>query len=327
MPSAIDRAEQAAAKDLARLGSPDELERLALEPEDVERPASGSRPACVLRDDRGRRYFFKSAPRDLVAAEILAYDVRHLGGRAAIATAARAIELPGLGLVSGMLQPFVPHAGERLPGDPRAWTELQREVMLREHPWEWLLANLDTHVDQYVLFGPDRVPLDVDWDHALLDLHIETLDRFTKRSPAIVPIRNALYDAYARGDVALGFEGMRRQLRQIARLDDRKLRASLEAWAERAGVAGPEKRDTIARFFRRKRTMSRTFRAFVRGLRRERLLRRLPSQPLPFAERVWTAARDGWQRLIIDEAHDRIVVPWLRAYRRVLEVKATLRRD
>jgi hypothetical protein len=181
-------------------------------------------------------------------------------------------------------------------------------------------------VDQYVLFGPERVPLDVDWDHALLDLHIETLDRFTKRSPAIIPIRNALYDAYARGDVGLSFEGMRRELRHIARLDDRKLRAALEAWAARAGADGTRRRETLARFFRRKRAIGQTFRRFVRGLRRERLLRRLPSQPLPLGQRLWTSARDTWQRLIIDEAHDRLIVPWLRAYRRILETRDALRR-
>jgi hypothetical protein len=278
----------------------------------------------VVRDKGGNKYFFKSAPPEQVAAEILAYEVRILGRRPALATAARSLTLPGLGTVSGMLQPFIPHAGERLPNDPTKWTLIQREVMLREHPWEWLLANLDTHVDQYILFGPHDVPLDVDWDHALLDLDIDTLDRFTKRSPAIVPIRNALYDAYARGDVTVSFDGMRRQLRHIARLHDRPLRDALERWAALAAVDADRKRDVMDRFFRRKRRIGDTFRTFMRGLRRERLVRRLPSQPLSGVERLQIEAQDAWQRLVIDLVHDRVVVPWLRVYRRALEARDAL---
>jgi hypothetical protein len=318
---AIDRAEAAARDALLRLGTPEALRSVEVEPDETERPASGSRPAAIVRDRDGQKYFFKSAPREQVAAEILAYDVRILGLRPSVATAARSVSLPGVGAVFGMLQPFIPHPGDRLPTDPTKWTELQREVMLREHPWEWLLANLDTHVDQYVLFGPHQLPLDVDWDHVLLDLGVETLDRFTKRSPAIVPIRNALYDAYARGDVTVGFDGMRRQLRHIARLDDRALRAALERWAELAGVEGDRKRDIIERFFRRRRDIGRTFRTFIRGLRRERLVRRLPSQPLSVVERLRIEAQDAWQRLVIDTVHDRVVVPWLRTYRRALEAR------
>lgn len=324
MKSETDRAEGAAADELHRLAGPAALERVEVEPDETDRPASGSRPACVVRDRTGKKYFFKSAPREHIAAEMLAYDVRRLGRRPAIATAARTLEIPGIGQVAGMIQPFVPHAGERLSSDPRTWTELQREVMLREHPWEWLLANLDTHVDQYVLFGPDRMPLDVDWDHALVDIGVETLDRFTKRSPAIAPIRNALYDAYARGDVALSSHGIRREVRRIMRLDDRALRFALDRWAERAGADEVRRRDVLARFLRRKRSIGGTFRAFLRGLRRERLLRRMPSQPLSLGERVRIVAQDAWQRLLIDSLHDKAVVPSLRAYRRALELRDAL---
>lgn len=306
---------------LAALGSADSLQTLTLTPDEAERPAAGSRPACVVRSPDGRRFFFKSSPPGHVAAEILSFDVRRLGRRPAVATAARSLELPGLGEVAGMVQPFLEHAGDRLPTDPCVWSELQREVMLREHPWEWLLGNLDTHVDQYVLFGPAHMPLNIDWDHALEDLSIEHLDRFTKRNPAVAPIRNALYDAYARGDVALDFAGVRHQVRRIARLDERALRRALAAWAERAGVEEAVHRDVAERLIRRKRGIGPTFRVLLRDLRRERLARRLPGQSLPLRERVRITAHDAWQRLLIDTLHDRVVVPWLRGYRKVLEAR------
>ena len=305
---------------VVQLLSHEQLERLELSPVPVAQPSAGSRPAAVFRSASGSRYFFKAASDEHIAAELLACEVRQLGRRPVVPTAARELPLPGAGLVRGMLQPWIEHRGGRLPADPQGWTAIQREVMLREHPWEWLLANLDTHVDQYVLVGAAEVPLNVDWDHSLTDLHISELDRFTRRSLLVAPLRNALYDAYVSGLLELEFGGLRREVRRISRLSDYDLSAALARWAKRSGVSAEAYALSRARFFQRKKRLARTFGRFLRSLRRERRLRAHPSQSLPLGESLYIAVAQSWQRLVIDTLHDRAVVPFLKAYRRGLHL-------
>lgn len=315
----VDALEDRVRRSLAALGTDAELARVEVVPDGCDRPDGGSRPACIMRDARGRRYFLKAATPDHVAAEIFAGEVRRLGKRPAVATAARRIEVPGLGVIDGMIQPLIDHAGERLPTDPGAWTAVQREVMLREHPWEWLVANLDTHVDQYVLLGPERVPFDVDWDHSLLDLHVQELTRVTSRNPAIPPLRNALYDAYVRGEIDLDLRGMLHQVRRVSRLDDHALARSVRAWSERCGHPEEHRREVAAAFLRRKDAIGDTFRTFVRSLRAERAARRDPARPgPPLVEQARNAAVGAWQRFVIDVLHDRAVVPYLKLQRSVI---------
>jgi hypothetical protein len=276
-------------------------------------------------DQEGKRYFFKAADPQHIAAEIFSFEVRRMGRRPAIPTAARTLDIPGVGKVAGMLQPMISHAGRRLPLDPRAWTGLQREIMLREHPWEWLLANLDTHVDQYVLYGPSQIPLNVDWDHALEDLEFLELDRFTKRNIAVAPIRNALYDAFVSGAVSLNLTGLRREVRRVARLDDGRLEGLFREWASASGLS-PDRTERGWRTFAfRKRTILRTFRRLIDGLRRERAIRTSPDHSLPLREQASLLARDAWQRLVIERLHDRVVTPTLRGYRAFLSTVARAR--
>lgn len=300
------------------------LAHVDLQADQGERPLAGSRPACIVRAPDGARFFFKSAPPELVAAEVFAYRVRTLGKRPVVGTAARRFSVPGVGEVDGMLQPLIEHAGARLPTRPIEWTAEQREVMLREHPWEWLLANLDTHIDQYVLFGAAALPLNIDWDHALVDVEVEVLDRFTKRSPAVAPIRNALYDAFVAGELDLDLSGVRREVRRIARLDEGPLSLAFDDWVRAGGpAAGSDPARVRELFFRRKRRIGRVFGRFLRSLVRERRQRRAGVLPLP--ERVRVATKDAWQRFVIDTLHDRAVVPWLRVVRGVLAVRDRLR--
>lgn len=321
----VDALEAHLTRALARLGTQEELERIEVVVDSCDRPPAGSRPACVMQDARGRRYFFKSAPAEQIAAEILACEVRRLGGRAAVATAARRLELPDIGLIEGMLQPMIEHAGERLPTDPAAWSEVQREVMLREHPWEWLLANLDTHVDQYVLLGPAKIPFDVDWDHSMLDLHLEQLSRVTSRNPAVPPLRNALYDAYVQGELDVDLRGMLVEVRRVQRLDDRALRRALLGWSRRCGHDDEQRRTAATAFFRRKDSIARTFHDLVRSLRAERAANLHPGAgAVPLAERARLAAIGAWQRFAIDTLHDRAVMPWLRVYRSALAFRDAL---
>jgi hypothetical protein len=315
----VDAIEEEARRHLASLGAPADLVDVAVELDGCDRPDGGSRPACIVRDARGRRYFLKAATKEHVAAELFAGEVRRLGRRPSIATAARREDVPGFGLVDGMLQPMLEHPGERLPTEPRAWTRVQIEVMLREHPWEWLLANLDTHVDQYVLLGPHRIPFDIDWDHSLLDLHVRELTRVTSRNPAIPPLRNALYDAYVRGEIDLDLRGMLRQARRVTLLDDRALVRALRAWSERCGHPEERRRAVTAAFLRRKDGVGDTFREFVRSLRAERAARRDPSRPKPpLGDRARNVAVGAWQRFVIDVLHDVAVVPYLKAQRAVI---------
>ena len=300
------------------------LEQVELQPIPSSAPSAGSRPSTLVRSPAGVRYFFKAATDEHVAAEMFACEVRKLGRRAVVPTAARELQLPGVGTVRGMLQPWVEHTGQRLPADPRAWTPVQREVMLREHPWEWLLANLDTHVDQYVLVGDAVVPLNVDWDHSLSDLHVTELDRFTSRSLLVAPLRNALYDAHVAGRLELEFGGLRREVRRIARLSDYELSTAFERWARRSGVSPEVYALSRARFFQRKKRIARTFGRFLRSLRRERRLRSDPSQAMPLGEALYVMMAQTWQRLVIDTLHDRAVVPFLRVYRRGLHLWHTL---
>lgn len=315
----VDALEAHVTRTLARLGTHGDLERIEVVVDSCDRPSAGSRPACVMHDARGRRYFFKSAPVDLIAAEILAAEVRRLGGRPSLATAARKLELPDTGLTEGMIQPMLDHSGERLPTDPVAWSDVQREVMLREHPWEWLLANLDTHVDQYVLLGPSMVPFNIDWDHSMLDLHVEQLTRVTSRNPAVPPLRNALYDAYVRGELDLDLRGMLVEVRRVQRLDDRALARALRAWSRRCGHDDEQRRTAATAFLRRKNSIARTFNSLVRSLRAERATTlHSGGSAVPMPERARLAAVGAWQRFVIDVLHDGAVMPVLRVYRGVL---------
>jgi hypothetical protein len=155
-------------------------------------PKAGSRPQLTVVDRHGARYLFKIAPRDQIAAELFAGRILALGQRLHVPTVRRELRIAGVPTGFGLLQPIVDVRGT-LDVDPTRWTEEQIESLLRLHPWEWLTANLDTHVDQYVIVGSGRIPINIDWDHSLLDLAKTELTRFNRRSLAVVPVRNLLY--------------------------------------------------------------------------------------------------------------------------------------
>jgi hypothetical protein len=323
----VDRCERDLARRLDGLASAAEMLELELDPDPGVGPIAGTRPAVMLRDASGRRFFFKAAEAALVAGEVFAYGVRRLGRRPTIPVVARSHEVPGIGQARGMLQPFVEHLPGRLETDATQWSELQREAMVREHPWEWLLANFDTHVDQYVFMGEERYPLNVDWDHSLMDLDITTLDRFTKRLPAIAPVRNMLYDAYVHGRLRLHFSGMRREMWRIARLDERQLRPLVEAYAAFLEMTPEQATRLRHQFAERRRHLVRVFERFIASLRAERhsLRAGAASSPRALAGRVVHAAQDAWQRLVVVTLHDHVLGPFFRAYRWLLALRA--RRD
>jgi hypothetical protein len=318
----VDKNERELRDSLSRLASPGELRDIVVEPEDGE-IAAGTRPSGVFRDQRGRKYIFKAAEPEHVAAEELAFEIRKFGGRPSVPVAARELVLPGVGSASGMIQPIVEHADTRLDLEPARWSPLQREVMLREHVWEWLLANLDTHADQYILVGPQMHPLNIDWDHALVDLNVTELTRFTKRSVAIAPVRNLLYDAHVHHRIRLDFFGLRREVARASQIDDSTLSRLVARYAATAQIAGADQREILDRMIARKRDLRRTFELLIASMRLERI-EDVSTTRGPWSSsvrRMGTAYQDFWQRLVVTVLHDKVLRHVFRAYRKVLAAR------
>ncbi len=300
------------------LPSPDELERIALAPLDADGPAVGSRPQVTLEDASGRKYLFKLAPPEEIAAELFAYTIRRSFGRLHVPTARRELDLPAFGRVTGMIQPLIPVRGG-LDVDPKAWTHLQREAMLREHPWEWMFANLDSHIDQYVLVGPHNLPLNIDWDHSLVDLAQTRLTRFNRRSVTVAPTRNLLYGEYALGRLSLDFLGVRVEARKVARIPDASLTDALESYSRALGHSLEQREQLRARVLRRRDSLVSDFDQLVESLieARELNLAGVPKGRWGVG-RMATQAQDAWQRFVISILHTRVIRPALRQYRGVL---------
>lgn len=296
-----------------------ELERIDVEPAAAEPPTAGSRPQVVLHDARGRRYLFKVAPAEHIAAELLASRVRRLGRRLHVPAARRRLVLPDGSVATGLLQPLVPVTGA-LPKDPREWSALQCEVMLREHPWEWLLANLDTHVDQYVLMGEHGYPINIDWDHSLVDLQVTALTRFNRRSATVAPVRNLLYAEYVQGRVDLDFGGQRWQVRRVGDLREDRLQALVERYCDELELPAASRDAVVAAVLERQRRLVVDFEALRRSLRRERRELAGEGPRRPWLERAATRLQDAWQRFVVLVLHDRVVRPGLSAYRALLSV-------
>lgn len=302
----------------AALPSEAQLECLELRPVVAEDPKAGSRPQRTLVDESGRRYMFKLAPPDFVAAELFVHRLRELGGCLHVPTARRTLELSDLGRVTGMLQPQIPVAGALDPA-PTRWTSLQREAMLRDHPWEWLVANLDTHIDQYVLVGEAELPLNIDWDHALVDLDQTELTRFSRRSVTVAPIRNLLYSEYVLGQVSLDFFGMQLQARKLARIPDAAVVELLDRHADELDLPALRRAEIRDRVLRRKASLVADFDRLVEALRDER-----EHQLAGVGARGWQLrwavheARDAWQRFAIVVLHARVLRPALLGYRSML---------
>lgn len=309
----------------SRLPNEAELEQMPLELEtSAEELAAGSRPQVMFRDGRGRRYLFKLAPPDHIAAEIFAYRMRRVLRCLHVPTARRTETLPELGAQEGMIQPLIAHRNERLPPDPAQWHAVTTEYLLREHPWEWLLANLDTHVDQYVLVGPRRIPVNIDWDHALQDLAVTKLDRFNMRSATVAPIRNLFYSEYVAGKVEGDFYGMLLEARRIdVRLTDPLVERLTAQYCDELALEPGRRAETIEQVLGRKRSLPAAFDRFVADLELERseTLGVVPIQRSR-AELMASRIQDAWQRMAITVLHDNVVRPGLKVYRSVLATGA-----
>ncbi len=310
----------------AKLPGEAELESMSLELVPTDEPSAGSRPQTILCDEAGRRYMFKLAPPEEIAAELFACRLRTLAGRLCVTTARRTFELPELGRVTGILQPMIPVVGALEP-DPLRWTRLQHEQLLREHPWEWLLANLDTHIDQYVLLGEHRLPINIDWDHSLIDLDQTELTRFNRRSVTIAPIRNLLYSEYVLGRLDLDFFGMSLQARKVAELPDVLLVELLGRHAAELGLDEERGRDLTSRMLARKASLVANFDALVESLEHERDDNLgVAKSPRSRMVRLLSDVQDLWQRFVIVVLHTHVLRPVLRGFRAVRRFFAQTRR-
>lgn len=302
-----------------RLPTAEELATITLQKVTSAGPRPGSRPQVMLGDESGRRYFFKVAPPAQIAAELLAFRVRRLGRRLHVPSARRRIDLPGVPREVGLLQPELEIVGS-LSKRPTEWSAVQCEAMLVEHPWEWLLANLDTHVDQYVLVGELALPVNIDWDHALVDLATTTLTRFNRRTVAVMPVRNMLYADYVAGRIKLDFYGMQVQAHRIAAIPFAEIEGLLRRWAADAEAAPAQHERVVAAMRERHARIADDFDALIDGLRRERFDAFASGRPT--WKRLLARAQDGWQGFAVHVLHDRVVRPCLGAYRRALAVRA-----
>ncbi len=327
----IRRALKRAQRDLLRgvwstLPDEQELERIPLTLEDADAAlAAGSRPQLTLRDGAGRRYLFKLAPPEHVAAELLCYRLRRPLRCLHVPVARRTVDVPDVGPKEGLVQPMIPHHEARVSPDPQTWSALACEHLLREHPWEWLLANLDTHCDQYLLVGDQRLPINIDWDHALVDLAVTKLDRFNRRSATVAPIRNLFYSEYVAAEIDGDFYGMRLEARRIdERISGRDLRDLVLRYADELSLPPSRGAELAEQLVARKRNLVRDFDTFVRALAVERreALGHGPQRPLHLV--AASRAQDLWQRLAIKVLHDHAVRPALKAYRAVLTLKSRL---
>ena len=300
----------------AALPDESDLASMNLRPSPTARPRAGSRPQLVLQDDRQRLYLFKLAPSEQISAELLASRLRSLGNRLHVPAARRVLDYPGAPGAVGMVQPLLDVAGA-LPKDPRQWTALQCEAMLLDHPWEWLLANLDTHVDQFVLVGEHGLPVNIDWDHSLVDLATLTLTRFNRRSLTVMPIRNLLYAEYIAGRVRLDFYGMQLQAHTIAEIPFSEIEALLHRRADELGEPAKERQRVIEAIRSRHRRIARDFDALIEQLRAERY--RGSGAPGDSWQRIAAYTQDAWQRFSMRVLHDHVVRPVLWLHRRVLE--------
>lgn len=258
---------------------------------------------------------FKLAPVDQLAAEQLAFRLRSLGRRLHVPSALRKLAVSGVPSGTGLLQPMVDVVGA-LPRRPEDWSPEQREAMLTEHPWEWLLANLDSHIDQYVLVGDHALPVNIDWDHSLVDLATTSLTRFNRRSLTVVPVRNLLYADYVTGRVSLDFYGMQVQAHRIAGMPFGAIERALERWAIEASVAAAHRDGVVAAMRARHARVADDFDAFIDGLRRERF--DAVGRSRPWWKRLAASAQDRWQDFAVNVLHDHVVRPFLASYRRVL---------
>ena len=266
----------------------------------AEKIAGGTKPMFELEARDGSRFLLKAAPPELVDAEILGYEIARALERPAVPAVRCEIDVEGGGRVSGVLRPkleFDPT--EQLPTDTRAWSPLQREVMLRGHPLEWLLDNLDGHEGQYALLDGIGYPLNIDWDRALEHEGTTRLSRHSKHRPWLPNLKNFLYADYVSGRIDLDFSGMLREAERIRDLPLKKFYRRLYSYAESRGWSDVRRDRFVDRMIHRKQNIVPEFTAFVQRLESEREARTglVPGKGWSVWSLLARSAKDGIARV------------------------------
>jgi hypothetical protein len=293
---ALDRYEASLAERLETV-HPGDPDALGLRPvPGAEKIEGGTKPMFEMIDRDGRPYLLKAAPAFLVDAEILSYQIARALGRPAVPAIRCEIALDNSIKVSGVLRPklhFDQH--EQLAADTRKWTPLQREVMVRGHPLEWLLDNLDSHEGQYALIDGVGYPLNIDWDRSFEHLGTSRLSRYSRHRPWLPNLKNFLYADYVAGRVDLDFTGLLREAERIRDLPAEAILPKLEAYAEARDWTEARKKRFVKRMAQRKENIVEEFTAFVNRLQSER------------EARTGLVAGEGWSplRLLVRRAKDR----------------------
>jgi hypothetical protein len=237
---------------------------------------------------QGVRYIVKAADPPLAQAEETASKVLGLGGRAVIPARRFEGEVGGVGLVQGVLKPFLEFDGSRtLPTDTSTWSDDQRLVMLALHPWEWFLDNLDANQSQYALIGDDALPMMIDWDRAFHRAGEGGLSRFDQHRPNLPNLRNFLYADYVEARVDLELSVLVEEAKRIAELPEAEVRPLLERYAEVRFDDISARRAFVRRFVQRRRTAIRDFKRFAAELERERRLQTAARLPVEHRIPLW----------------------------------------
>jgi hypothetical protein len=210
------------------------------------------------------------------------------------------LELDGEGTLTGLLKPFVDfNVNAELNVDTTTWTTEQRAVMLAEHAWEWFLDNLDTNTSQYALFGPLRLPVNIDWDRAFFSDGRSELSRFTKYKPQLPNARTFLYADYVAGKIKLPLWLLANEARRIRRLPQRRVREILARYAAVRFSDPAERERFIERTLMRQRGIEHEVATFLRSLWSERRSLELPADSVgEWARRLLLLAWAAWQRVL-----------------------------
>ena len=184
----------------------------------------------ILTDAAGRRFFWKAArPRSFgIERSLLANTLRAQAGEAALPLSVQSLEL-GDRSYQGLCSPYLENDGN-LDYDFLRFGASEKNAVLADMPWAYVLGNWDTKPDQYLRLS--GTALNIDWDLCLSDFAAPTSTYSRHSHPHFVsvarPVQSALLLGYVRGQVEVDLNQMRASAKRIAGLSDSDLHAALE---------------------------------------------------------------------------------------------------